>query len=331
MRSKSFLAVAAIAATCLSSNATAHSPMDNVQGGDLAQLSNLSNLVFIGQAEQVTYRNARKSEGEGDIPYTLVTYRVDKVLRGKAPGEKITMRLVGGPDGRGRFLSVEGVPAIQQGDQDLLFVSNTGDASCPLVFCEHGRYRILKEQVYDTYGSPVRAILKSNVVSRGAAPKEFQTVRYPSPKFDDLIKNPEVARQLKAQQLSTEEARRRYEEGAPKFMELMIAAPEPEKLGDAGKGDGSTQIETLEAKAEIAAGPMPLAQFVEVTQRLIAQSTRQPTAVRSIDPDAAIIAAKVTRTTPKKSASPRQIRPTATDAEEYKAYEKNEFNPVIRK
>ena len=49
---------------------------------------NQSNLIFIGTAEKVAYRNARGDKGEGVIPYTIVTYRIDQVLRGKAPGKE---------------------------------------------------------------------------------------------------------------------------------------------------------------------------------------------------------------------------------------------------
>src|SRR6266508_2159476 len=146
-RSLIFVALAAVLAPLA---VHAHSPMDRGAGADLTQLADQSNLVFIGDAEKVTYRNARRAnEGEGPIPYTIVTYRISRVLRGKAPGDRITMRFVGGPDERGRFLTVSGVPIVQKGDQDLLFVNDTRDPSCPLVFCELGRYRILNDAVFD--------------------------------------------------------------------------------------------------------------------------------------------------------------------------------------
>ena len=343
MQSKSLLAVVAVAAACISSSASAHSPLDKGRAGDLAQLVEQSNLVFIGTAEKIAYRNAQGDKGEGVIPYTIVTYRVGQVLRGKAPGKEITMRLVGGPDGRGRFLSVSGVPVIQKGDQDLLFVANTKDASCPLVFCEYGRFRILNEQVFDTHGSPVRAILKSTVLSRGLPPKPFQTVQFPTPRFDELMKNPEVAEQLKSQKISVEDARRRYEAGAPKYLEFTEEFPAAEKGSDAGTegpptagtGTGSsgpgapvTQVETTPT---VPAGPLPLSEFVAVTKRLAAASKRKPAEVRSVDPAAVIVAAKISLTVPKQLAAPAPPPMAPGSAEEYKAFEQNGYDPVIRK
>ena len=326
MKSRTLLISVAVAAVCVSFEASAHSPMDKGHGGDLAQLVDQSNLVFIGNVERVTYGYAKGSaENEGPIPYTIVTYRIDKVLRGQAPGKEITMRFLGGPDGRGRFLSVTGVPVIQEGDQDLLFVGNTEDPSCPLVFCELGRYRILNDQVFDTYGSAVRAVIKTKVVSRGTPPKEFRTVRFPTPKFDELIRNPEVAEALKAQNLSPDEARRRYEEGAPKYVEFSEEFPIPEKLEDAGKGAPAP------AQAEQVA-PMPLSRFVAMTTELATASKRAPAAVRSIDPNAEIVAAKLKITVPRQLTAPILRAPTnAVEKNEYDALVKNNFNPVIRK
>jgi len=322
MRRKSALSGVAIVIACMSSYVYAHSPMDNAQAGDMASLVDQSNLVFVGKAAKVEYRNARGDRGEGLVPYTIVTYRIGKVLRGKAPGEEITMRIVGGPDGSGRFLTASGIPIIQAGDQDLLFIGDTADATCPLVYCEHGRFRILNERVYDTFGSPVREISKAKVLSRGLPPKEFRTVRFPTPKFDELMRNPAVAEQLKAQKMPIEEARRRYEAEAPKFIELADDYPIPEKLGDGLKGE-KTRVQEEERLVAL-----PLNTFLAETQRLATLSKRKPLEVKSIDPKAEIIMAKIKTTVPQQIAPPR-IKPQVD--EEYKAYERGDFNPVIRK
>ena len=298
--------------------------MENSEAGDLARLVDGSNLVFIGKVERLEYRNARGEKGEGLVPYAIVTYRVGEVLRGKAPGKEITMRIIGGADGSGRFLTATGVPIIQGGDQDLLFVGDTSDPTCPLVSCEHGRFRILNERVYDTYGSPVRAIREAKVVSRGLPPQAFQSVRFPTPKFDDLMRNPEVAEQLKAQKMPAEEARRRYEAEAPKFIELRDEFALAEKLGDNQKGQ---RVETKEKPETFAA--LPLAKFVAEIRRLVALNKRKPNEVKSIDPKAEIVVAKLNVTKPQKEL--QQLHPVIPSDDEYKAYERNEFNPVMRK
>jgi hypothetical protein len=343
MQKRILLLVAALTTVCISSGAFAHSPIDKERASDLAQLVEQANLIFVGKVEKVAYRNAQGSKQEGLIPYTIVTYRIDQVLRGKAPDKEITMRLIGGPDGRGRFLAVTGVPVIQEGDQDLLFVANTQDPTCPLVFCEHGRYRIMNEQVFDTFGSPVRSIKKSKVISRGLPPKQFQTVRYPTPKFDELMKNPEVVEVLKSQNMSVEDARRRYEETAPKFVQLTEEFPVQEKTGDTGSvarpaghgtAEGSSVLPAPASESEpssaLATESVPLSKLVEVTRGLTKLSKRTPSKVLSVDPDAEIVTLKVSSSAPKRLA-PSTPPSTKGSPDEYKAYKKNGFDPVIQR
>lgn len=130
------------------------------------------------------------------------------------------MRFQGGSDGQGGFVEVSGVPLLQPGEQDLLFVRNNGEKGCPLVDCERGRFRILKDAVYNTHGAPVRSVSEARIVARGAPPEEFRRFRYPAPQFDELIKNPEVKRKLKEQNISPDDARKRYESEAPKEIEV---------------------------------------------------------------------------------------------------------------
>jgi hypothetical protein len=351
--------VAAFAAAFAGANATAHGPMENDPARDLVQLVDRSNLIFIGQAQKIIYRNAQGDQGEDVIPYTIVTYGIDKVLRGKPPGKQITMRFVGGPDGRGRFLNVTDVPVVQEGDRDLLFVANTDDPSCPLVFCAYGRYRVLNEQVFDNAGSPVRAIIEEDleqrdkksrrtdedleqrgeksrrvlivtVISSGMPPKEFQVIRYPTPQFDQLIQNPEVAEQLKSQNISEDDARRRYETEAPKFIEVKQESPVTEQPTDVGPSGAGPDPGASDAAAPEA---LRLAEFIEVTQRVAKRSKRKPLDLRSVDPAARIVAARATTAAPQRVAPP--LPPpdplTERDATESKAFEQNGENPVIPK
>lgn len=322
MRYKPAALMVVLATALIGIAAHAHNPAENAKAGDMASLLDQSNLVFLGTVVKVEYRNARsETKGEGLIPYTIVTYRIAKVLRGKPPGDEITLRMVGGPDGAGQFLTVSGVPIIQQGDQDLLFVGDTGDPTCPLVYCERGRFRVLNERVYDTFGSPVRSISKSTVLSRGVPPREFRVVRFPAPTFDDLMRNPAAMEQLKAQKISVDVARRRYQAEAPKFIELATSYTRPKKLADAQNNEyASVQREPTVA--------MPLSAFLAETQRLAALSKRNPAEVKSIDAAAEIVVPRIRTVEPQKVAA-RRVKPPVDD--EAKAYEQNQFDPVIRK
>ena len=319
MKLKSLL-VAATVASCICTGVDAHSPIENERTGNLVRLVDKSNLIFVGQARQVVYRNAQGGKGEGVIPYTIVTYQIGEVLRGKAPGKEITMRFVGGPDGRGRFLTVSGVPVIQEGDQDVLFVASTSDPSCPLVYCERGRFRVLDEHMFDTFGSPVLSVAKGKVLSRGMPPSALRALRFPTPTFDELVQNPEVAEQLKSENISMEDARRRYEEAAPKAIELQEEFPVQEAATD-----------SLEPTSAVAA--LPLSQFVAMTRAVSKRSKRKPVEVRSLDPDAKIVPAKLSVAAPKQiqaPTAPTRAR-TRADSSEYEALEKNGFDPVMHR
>ena len=49
----------------------------------------------------------------GLVPHTYVAFRVAKTYRGKVPGDALVLRVIGGSDGQGRFLEVQGEPLFQ--------------------------------------------------------------------------------------------------------------------------------------------------------------------------------------------------------------------------
>jgi hypothetical protein len=324
---RSLLFVLAVVSACVTFDVSAHSPLEKEQGGDLAALVERANLVFVGRAARISYRNASPADtkGEGEIPYTIVTYQIDQVLRGEAPGKEITLRVVGGPDGMGRFLTVSGVPIIQEGDQDILFVENPNDPTCPFVFCENGRYRVLGEQVFDTYGSPVRELRKTKILSRGVPPPELRSLRFPVPTFDQLMKNPEAAKQLETQKLAADDARSRYAQEAPRYFQVDQPWLEEEK------GSDSADKETKGMAAVDQNTRVSVAEFLAVTTQLAKESKRPATAVRSIDPNATFTAAKLSHLAPPSLQTPAQARRSAADDAEYQALSRNKFNPVIPK
>jgi hypothetical protein len=128
-------------------------------GPELGALVRDSSLVVQSRVARIDYRMAGAgSDGRPGVPYTIVTYDVAEVLRGSLPGRSVTLRYIGGPDGRGGFLEASEVPIFQVGDQDILFVRGNGESGCPLVDCADGRYRILDGAVYDGHGSPVQDV-----------------------------------------------------------------------------------------------------------------------------------------------------------------------------
>ncbi len=323
-------ATAALALT-LATAVGAHSPMLNEKSDDLATLVTRSNLVVVGEVASVQYRNARSAEG-GIVPHTIVTYRVGKTYRGKVPGDVLVLRFIGGSDGMGRFLEVQGVPKFQPGDRDMLFVSGNGEGACALVNCEYGRYRLLGERVFDTHGAPVRAIVKDGAIARGEPPKELLSFSYPTPKFDDLLRNPEVQAQLKKAGLSADDARKRYAEGAPKQIEMTSPYSAPDAKDEGADNAGAIKPGT--DKPQLADGPIALNTFTAKITEIIGRTTRAPTAFRNANPDATIVLPKIALAQPAApvKTTPKPLRPpTAAETAEVRALAAQDFNPVIKR
>ena len=320
-----------LVAGCLATAVAAHSPMLSEQADDLAQLVTKSNLVVMGEVAAVQYQNARSAEGT-IVPHTIVTFRVAKAYRGRVPGDTLVLRFIGGSDGMGRFLEVQGVPKFQPGDRDMLFVAGNGEQGCALVNCEYGRYRLLGERVFDTHGAPVRAIVKNGAIARGEPPKELLSFSYPTPSFDALMKNPEVQAQLRQTGLSVDAARQRYAEGAPKRMEVTTPYSAAGAKDD-GKDDAGA-VRPGTDQLQLADGPIALDTFTAKIGELIARTTRPAEPFRNADPTASIVLPKLVLATP---APPRRqpVRPlrpaTAAEAAEVRALAAQDFNPVIKR
>jgi hypothetical protein len=197
-----------------------HTPADPAAVKNLNRLSAAANVVARTRVTNVQFKVSAPGNGSPGIPYTFVTFAIQSTLQGSAPAS-LTLRFVGGTDGRGGFVGVEGVPAFEVGDQDILFIANNGMASgCPLVMCEFGRFRVSGNQVYATHGEPVLSVTNGQIkVGTGFGPDEFQSVRYPAPSFDDLMKNPAFAASMPSG-ISVDAARALYAAQAPKTIEV---------------------------------------------------------------------------------------------------------------
>jgi hypothetical protein len=116
-----------------------------------------ADLVFRGTVEQIEYR---LSEPTGPtqvrLPYTYVTYRIDQVVHGKAPGPLVILQFLGGLNEKtGRYMATSQTPQFNVGDQDILFVQGNTARPSPLVGNQQGRLRVIAEQVYTETGRAV--------------------------------------------------------------------------------------------------------------------------------------------------------------------------------
>ena len=116
-----------------------------------------SELTFIGRVEKIEYLLSEPTGPEGvRVPHTFVTYRVEQVFLGRAPGVLVTLRFVGGFDSRKlRYMASSNTPQFDLGDHDILFVEGNTKKMCPLVGGVEGRLRMIRGQAYTETGRAV--------------------------------------------------------------------------------------------------------------------------------------------------------------------------------
>lgn len=94
--------------------------------------------------------------GDAALPHTFVTFSIERLLKGRSTaGDSITLRFLGGPDGRGNVLAIAGVPRFRVGDRDILFVKGNGTELCPLLGFEQGRLRVVRGELFDDFGREI--------------------------------------------------------------------------------------------------------------------------------------------------------------------------------
>ncbi|MEX2494274.1 MAG: hypothetical protein WD425_21250 [Nitrospirales bacterium] len=340
----SIIVMTAVAGFAMSGTAWSTGVQDPAQAGNLEALTEESNLVVHGSVVEVEYQTV--TENGETVPQTRVTYQVQETLRGTAEGQTVTLQFPGGPDGMGGFLAVSGVPLFQKGEEDIIFIRNNGEETfCPLVNCAYGRYRVDKNRVYNTHGKPVRGIKGKNALARGRSAANFNTFSYPAPKFDDLIKNPQVQAMLAKQKMSVQQARAEYAKSAPKMITLYADGP------SASQGKDTANRDPLEEKAkqgtkgkargpqlrkEIGPDAMSKTAFFNKVRALEKQAKRRPKGVKNVRKSGPIklmkpgFQLKTRAPQPPRAPSLRE-QASAADEAEVKALRAQNFNPVLKR
>ncbi|HVL01346.1 MAG TPA: hypothetical protein VM553_16125, partial [Dongiaceae bacterium] len=125
-----------------------------------------SDFVFEGVVTNVQGRYSEPATpGETKIPYTFVTYKVDKVLKGNYDQAEVTLRFMGGVGEDGNVMMVAGQPLFDAGDHDLMMVKGNNTYPCPLVDCSQGRYRYIDGMVVNEFGGRVYLDAQGNMLS----------------------------------------------------------------------------------------------------------------------------------------------------------------------
>jgi hypothetical protein len=135
----------------------------------LDELAERANLVFKGEVIKVETRFAQPSPNlSRPAPYTFVTYRVDQTIKGELSEKTMTLRFAGGPFNDDEFVMIDGLPLMDVGDKDVLFVADNGEDPCPLVDCSNGRFREIGGFIFNEQGQSIE-LTQDNQVKLGKA------------------------------------------------------------------------------------------------------------------------------------------------------------------
>lgn len=137
-------------------------------GSDFLQGLIESDLVFEGSVIGIEYKSALAESGQRrGVPHTFVTFQIDRIFKGSIAGGStrdgggtvipttLTLRFIGGPAGDDIYFHAIGTPLFDIDDHDVLMVKANGRLICPLVRCEHSRYRIIDRFVYNNHGHEI--------------------------------------------------------------------------------------------------------------------------------------------------------------------------------
>ncbi len=261
----------------------AHSPADS-NNEQLQALVNQTDAIFYGEVKEVLYRVSESSKrSPKGVPHTFVRYQVLDTIRGSV-GREVILRFVGGTDGKGGIMMQNNVPTFREGERDVLLVTGGELDDCPLVSCVDGRFRVLKNRVYNGWGVPVVSV-KKNIEMGGKPRFEVNVLEYPRPEFDDLITHPEIQKRLKelTQTMSLARLKKEYEAKAPKTIKVTYGFSGP--AGARGDNPGrSSAISESKNLAETRPA-IPISKLI-VSLRAASQKAGKPrNKVVSADPE----------------------------------------------
>lgn len=128
--------------------------------GSLKDKVRNADFIFEGSVVDMQYRFAKPdvtgSNSEFQVvPYTFVTYKIDRIHKGKTARSVVTLRFLGGPIDDDNMMLVDSTPLFDVGERDLLLVRNDRDFICPLVGCSEGRFRFINGLVVNDSGQRI--------------------------------------------------------------------------------------------------------------------------------------------------------------------------------
>lgn len=310
--------------------ASAHGALTPGEESNLAGLAEAANLVVLADVVDVRYRNIPIKGEQSSIPNTFVKLAIKSTYRGAAQGV-LELRFLGGADGRGGIMGLNGVPMFNVGETGVFFIASNGEKGCPLVHCEWGRFRIYQNAAYSTHGTPIVSVDKLRVTARGAAPDALTTVRFPQPSFDAIMANPVVKARFAQLGMTYAEAKARYEREAPKEVIYRTAVatvtgsgepvnekPPPELGPVKMPGAGPLAAPGLNGLARglsARGGAISDKLFLSAIAKAASAARRPPSPVLSINLPADYMMPAIAPTTPKPETAPKRKMSPAEAAE----------------
>lgn len=126
--------------------------------GYLADAIQRSDAVIYGEIVDIQHRSLHVfDEVDAPYPHTFVTYEVIEGFKGGRPGERVTLRFLGGPNEDGTLvMHGSGIPTFDLGERDIVFIRDNGAGPCPLLSCAAGRLRVVDGLVTSDGGRAVK-------------------------------------------------------------------------------------------------------------------------------------------------------------------------------
>jgi hypothetical protein len=111
---------------------------------NFTELVGEADAIYRGRVTSVQSRRVERTDGDGSVIKTFVTFAVERVLKGPEQKE-VTLEFLGGTVGE-ETMTVSGMPKFNLGAREIVFVQKNGVQFCPLVGLMHGRYRVLRDE-----------------------------------------------------------------------------------------------------------------------------------------------------------------------------------------
>lgn len=116
----------------------------------------LADGVFAGKVVDIRYQDSEPGRTGVVVPFTLVSWEVERAWKGVQTSEIVVARFMGGVRSDGDILEGSEQPEFALGDRDVIFLDSRLPGVCPLVGGAFGRMRLVDGKVYGNDGQTLQ-------------------------------------------------------------------------------------------------------------------------------------------------------------------------------